>query len=67
MKLTNDLQKSSTINIGVLYEYTAIIPLCLKVSSLVEDKNIFYIDLNNKINSKGNRVKKYYKHVTKFY
>lgn len=67
MKLKNDLQKSSTINTAALYDDAAILPLCLKLNRLVNDKSIFYSDLNNKNISKTNRVNKYYKHITKFY
>lgn len=67
MKLTNDLQKSSSINITIFYSDEAILPLYLRISSLEEDKSVFYTDLHNKTFSKSSRVKTYYKYVSNLF
>lgn len=66
MESTKDLQKSSTINIVKFYPNDTILPLFLELSNLLEDKNIFYTNLNNK-SLKDCRVKKFYKHIAKSY
>ncbi len=66
MELINDLQKSSTINIADFYSKEAILPLLLRLSDLSEDKRLFYSNENSN-NLKNSQVKKFYKHITKFY
>lgn len=66
MELTNDLQKSSTINIADFYPKEAILPLLLRLSDLSEDKRLFYSNENSN-NLKNSQVKKFYKYITKFY
>jgi hypothetical protein len=66
MESTDDMQKSSTINFAKYYNNNDMLPLYLSICNLVEDLSIFYIDLNNQQNIRSNRVKEYYKYVTKF-
>lgn len=67
MKLTDDLQKLSSINIRTFYNDEAILPLYLRISNFEVDKNIFYTDLHNKTSLKSSRVKTYYKYVSNLF
>lgn len=67
MGLTNDLQKSSTVNIAKFYPKDAILPLYLTTCNLTEDTNIFYTDLNKTTSLESDRIKTYYKNVTNFF